>query len=862
MSEFETPMMLQYKKIKEQYSDCLLFFRLGDFYELFLEDAEIGAKVLNITLTSRDRGKDGRIPMAGVPYHAADTYLAKLVEAGYKVAICEQISEPSGGVLVDREVVRIVTPGTILSDSTLMHCRNNYLVSISKAANAIAFAFSDISTGEFVFSEISYIKENLADIVSQEIGRFQPSECILSNDLYNDPVFLKYLTNNPDPNIYPFHNWDLYAADYKTSKKYIQDHFKISNLHAFSLEGKEAACQAVAALLAYLKHTQKNHVNHIKKIGQYKALKSVEIDKSTLTNLELFSTLRDNSKSGTLYNTLDRTKTAMGARLLRKWLMQPSSDLAEINYRLEIVDYLKKQRDLRKNIVSDLNNIMDIERLFSKLSVGLGNARDLVNLKNSLVTVLSLKGKLADPIFSKFNNSLSVDLKNAIAPVDKYITDDPPVDLKEGGLIKTGVSSKIDQLRTRVYHSKEWISRLEKDERTRSGITSLKVKYNKVFGYYIEISNSNLEYVPENYIRKQTLVNAERYITPELKEQEELVLSASEELKNLEYDLFLEVVQEVLKCIDTVQNSAEATAILDCLVTFADTAERNNYVRPNMTTDGVIDIKNGRHPVIELLIENQQFVPNDVCLDNSENQLLLITGPNMAGKSVYIRQVAVLVLMAHIGSFIPATEASISLVDRIFVRSGASDVISKGLSTFMVEMIEAAYILNHATKDSLIVMDEIGRGTSTYDGISIASAIAEYLVTGYSSGGPKTLFATHYHELQNLESQLTGVKNFQVIVKHENGTPVFLHKVVTGGASHSFGVAVAKMAGVPDQIISRAKILLRSYENGDAELPSIIYDNAAIENSPITEKLKEIDPQKITPIEALNILVDLKKLTE
>lgn len=864
---FQTEMMQQYTRLKQQHDDCLLFFRLGDFYELFLEDAKIGAKVLDITLTARDRGKDGKVPMAGVPYHALDSYLSKLVKSGYKVAICEQVSEPSAGKLVDREVVRIVTPGTLIDEKALDNKSNNYIVSVSPYENKLGIAVADISTGEFKAAQHVYEKDE-QQILVQELTKFSPTECVISADLYNDPFFLNKLVFDRKLNIFPFHNWPLFAADEATARKVLEDHFNVKSLHAYSLHEEPAALVASAGLLGYLKHTQKGNVTHIKKLYKYNADKSVVLDRATINNLEIFKTLRDGSNKGSLVSALDNTKTSMGSRLLKRWLTYPLSDINQINNRLSAVEYFISNRSLRKSIESNLENAFDIERLVSKISLSLGNGRDLVRLKISLTESLNIKNQISSTNISyldNLQNDITKNVSTVVNLIEKYIVDEPPIEITEGNLIKSGVHKKLDELRQSISKSKSWIAQLEEKEREKTGISTLKVSYNKVFGYYIEVSKTKSDDVPKSYIRKQTLVNAERFITPELKEKEELVLSADEKINKLEHELFKEIVNEILKYIDDLYLAANCVATIDCLINFSNIAEKYNYCKPKINKNGKLDVLASRHPVVEQLTQHNTFVPNDVLLDTKEDQLAIITGPNMAGKSVYIRQVALLVLLAHIGSYVPAKSARISLVDRIFVRSGASDVITEGLSTFMVEMIEAAYILNHATKDSLIVMDEIGRGTSTYDGISIASAIAQYLVTNFKDEGPKTLFATHYHELQYLADKYPKIRNIQMAVKHENGEPVFLHKVVEGGASKSFGLSVAKMAGVPDLVTQNASDILDTLENGESLKNNTSKNKKVIEIeknviNPAVQKIKEIDVNSLTPLDALNLLSELKEL--
>ncbi|MBI5123700.1 DNA mismatch repair protein MutS [Candidatus Roizmanbacteria bacterium] len=871
--DFSTPMMKQYLAIKKQYPDCLLFYRMGDFYELFLEDAHIGARILNITLTGKSNGKNGRIPMAGVPYHAVDSYLAKLVKAGYKVAICEQLSPPNKKGLVERDVVRIVTPGTVMDENQLSKKENNYIISLLTAENTIALAVADISTGYFAVSQIT--TKNVEQTIKNELARLNPAECILPENLYNDPDFLKVLQTEKNFNIFPLAKWDVFAGN---AQKILKNHFNVVTLAGFGIENKNLALQAAAVLLSYLQETQKGTVAHIKKIQNITSTDTLLLDRSTVLNLELFLTLREHNTQGSLLGVLDETATAMGGRLLKYWLKNPLVKREEIIKRHEAVEELLKKRSQRLELQTILKNVNDIERLLARLAVGLGNGRDLVNLKTSLQTIVEIK-----KLLTNFENSLikslakQIQTKNGIEDlmhlITKYIMPEPPISIRVGGIIQTRISKELDNLRKIVNGSRDWILEMEQKEKVATGIASLKVRFNQVFGFYIEISKANLAAVPQHYTRKQTLVNAERFITPELKKQEEIILTAEEKINELEYQIFQEVLQQILKKTVLLQEASESIAIFDCLLNFAFLAEKNNYVRPKLLYSGELIIKGGRHPVVEKLLEETQFVPNDIILDNVSQQLLLITGPNMAGKSVLIRQVALIVLLNQIGSFVPAEKAHLSLVDRIFVRSGASDVITSGLSTFMVEMVETAHILNHATKNSLIIMDEIGRGTSTYDGISIAWAVAEYLVSGGQI--PKTLFATHYHELQILEEQYPKqIKNFHMAVADQRGDPIFLHTILPGGASHSFGVAVAKLAGIPESVIKRANELLRELEKRNPtkssswlaqELPS----NSKIAQTPqndvskladhlIHKELENLDIANMTPLDALNKLSELK----
>lgn len=856
--EFSTPMMKQYAAIKRQYEDCLLFFRLGDFYELFLEDAKTGSEVLDITLTSRPKGKDGRIPMAGVPYHAVDNYIAKLVKAGYKVAICEQISEPDSRGIVEREVVRVITPGTVLDEKALEKKENNFLISLALESDHLSISSVDISTGMLITNQVSF--DNLAPVIADLLAKINPTECILSESLYNDPEILKTLKLQKNLNIYPFRDWPSSVSD---AANILKTHFKLKTLESFDIADKPLSIISCAALISYLKQTQKDKIGHIKKIVTNQDGKFVSLDRSTIINLELFSTIRDHEARGTLLQVLDQTKTAMGGRMLKIWMKYPLNDKVQISKRLDSVEEFESDNHLRNLLQDKLSEVNDIERVLSRLSVGIGNARDLITLKESLTRVLSIKHKLVNTnakLTQQIQKNISTKLKNVVNLVETIILPEPAFEPKEGGIIQDGVSSKLDKLRKIVGSGQEFVLDLEKKEREKTGIGNLKVRYNQVFGFYIEISKANAHLAPKYFMRKQTLVNAERFITPELKKQEEIILTAQDQIKKLEFEIYTKLLQQILAFTDQIQTACDAIASLDCLVSFAQIARENNYVRPKILYSGEIKIKKGRHPVVEQLVDEISFVPNGVRLGRIDHQLLVITGPNMAGKSVYIRQVALIVFMAQIGSFVPAQSAHISLVDKIFVRSGASDVITSGLSTFMVEMVETAFILNHATRDSLIIMDEIGRGTSTYDGISIAWAVAEFLVK--TKNAPKTLFATHYHELQSLSSKYPKkIKNYHLAVDEDAGEPVFLHTVMPAGASHSFGVAVAKLAGVPQEVVDRAYQILESLEQRDS--PRIQSQKPTIKvKSNIEKELEKIDVNKITPIEALNLLSKLKSNVE
>lgn len=813
---FTTPMMQQYAALKREHPDHLLLYRLGDFYELFLEDAEIAARILQIVLTKRPRGKDGDIPMAGVPYHAVDRYMHKLIQAGYKIALCEQVSDPREKGLVQRAVVRIITPGTVLDEKSLPQKEHNYIMSVvvagSLAKKAVGIAVADLSTGSFQITHIACSAEEVGHIVVRELQRFQPSEVLLNDENYNTPELLHAMRTHATTNITRLTDWSQYThrADDK-----LKQHFGVSHLHGFGLDKQATTAQAAAALLGYLKYTQKGNVGHVRSIRFYQTDETVALDASTVSNLELFTTLHENAYAGSLLSVIDQTHTAMGGRLLREWLRRPLRDIQAIEERLACVEYFLQQRRVREKVRDTLSQLYDIERLVSRLSVGIGNAADLINIASSLEHAQQLSITLQNehaPALKPILSQIAPEIQKIISTIRTRIVEEPPIDVRGGRLIQKGIHTELDELRGLASGGKEWLMKLEEAEKQRTGIGTLKVRFNKVFGYYIEISKGVADKVPPEYMRKQTLVNAERFITPELKEYEDKILTAEERIFQLEYELFNETVQCVLTDTEFLQQTSQALAQLDCLAGFAELADKGHYSKPAITNTGSIQIDNGRHPVVEHLLTGGQFVPNSVTLDHGTHQLHIITGPNMAGKSVFIRQVALITLMAHIGSFVPAQRATISLVDRIFVRSGASDMITSGLSTFMVEMVETAYILNHATSKSLIILDEIGRGTSTYDGISIAWAVAEYVVTHWKKG-PKTLFATHYHELQELEDVHPAyIKNYHMAVEDHKGVPIFLHRVVPGGASHSYGIAVARLAGVPGSVIETAQKKLHTLE--------------------------------------------------
>ncbi len=863
--EFSTPMMKQYLAIKSNYKDCLLFYRMGDFYELFLDDAHIGAKVLGITLTSRSKGKDGRIPMAGVPYHAVDGYLAKLVKAGYKVAICEQLSEATGKGLVERDVVRIVTPGTVLDEKALEKKENNYILALTIKDTKIGVAFSDLSTGEFLVDEQDHNDPFIP--LSALIDHYHPVECLISSALYENTQVLRNLKKNNRMHLTRISTWQSQA---RNARKTLMTHFGLHTLESFEVHSLPLAQESASILLSYLSDTQKGKIAHIKKITRIRSGAQVVVDRATQINLELFSTIREHDTRGSLLSVIDETHTAMGGRMLKHWILEPLSLHQSICERLNAVEFLQKDTKVLKKIESQLDSIHDIERMISRLSVGIGNARDLINLKNALNEILKIceciKSRPFPFLTALFELESEASFSHVLVKItkciDQKILPEPKVTLKEGDLIAPGVNKRLDSLRALLSSGEEWIQLFEKQEKESTKIQSLKVRFNGVFGYYIEITTANLHLAPKRYTRKQTLVNGERFITEELKEYEGKILTAREEINRIEYELYQNVLQEVLEHTVSIQKAANAIGILDCLCSFATVSKKHNYCKPKMLFSNEIRIEDGRHPVVERLLTESPFVPNSVHLNSHKSQLLIITGPNMAGKSVFVRQVALIVLLSHIGCFVPARTAYIGVVDRIFVRSGASDVITSGLSTFMVEMVETASILHNATEKSLIVMDEIGRGTSTYDGISIAWAVASFLATSQNPH-PKTLFATHYHELQELaDTYPIQIQNYHMSVIEENDEPIFAHSIVQGKSTSSFGIAVARKAGVPDEVIKIAEKKLhelehaREFDHTNIKKKEKIPDTRT---STLEKTITALDISNLTPLDALNTLSSLQK---
>ncbi|HHY42226.1 MAG TPA: DNA mismatch repair protein MutS [Thermoanaerobacterales bacterium] len=859
----DTPMMSQYKEIKSKYSDYIVFFRLGDFYEMFFEDAYICSKELDIALTSRD--PQNKVPMAGVPYHTANQYISKLVSKGYKVVICEQVEDPKlAKGIVKREVVKIVTPGTITDLSALEDNKNNYLGCIIKQNDKFGLAFVDLMTGEFDITEI--VSSYPFHEVINEVSRFEPRECLVTERLAKEKPFNKNLRENLK--IY----FTVKGEDFFEEEVFnlLISHFgkeKIANL-----DDKKLALKAAGASLKYLNETQKLNLSHINSISYYQNCDYMILDYTCRKNLEITESLRDGKKVGSLLWVLDKTSTAMGARLLRKWLERPLIDILRIKQRQDAVEELLSDFFLRSDIKELLKNTHDLERLTGKLVCGNANARDLLAIKTAIMKLPKIKqvllkcdSKLLNHIYEQLDT-----LEDVYELLDKAISEDPPLTIKEGDIIKEGYNSEIDLLRKAAREGKAWIANLESKERERTGIKSLKIGFNKVFGYYIEVTKSNLAMVPEDYIRKQTLVNSERYITEQLKEYEELILNSKEKLQELEYNIFCKVRNQVIDEIPRLKHSAYYLAMLDVLVSLAEVAYKNNYVKPEIMLNDEINITDGRHPVVELTLKDELFIPNDTHINCKDSLISIITGPNMAGKSTYMRQVALIVIMAQIGSFVPAKKAQICIVDRIFTRIGAADNLAMGQSTFMVEMMEVANILNNATEKSLLILDEVGRGTSTFDGLSIAWAVLEFIQEKLKC---KTLFATHYHELTALRN-LKGIKNYKITVKEKDEDIIFLRKIVPGETDKSYGIQVAKLAGVPNSVINRAKKFLASLEQNKTDnkvaLPEIAVtnDNAAkdnqlslehYKNQEIIEKIKALNIDTTTPLEALNFLHSIKR---
>ncbi len=869
-----TPMMQHYLATKEAYKDCILFYRLGDFYEMFFDDAKIVSKELELTLTGKSCGTKERAPMCGVPYHAAETYLNRLVKKGYKVAICEQVEDPKTAKgIVKRDVIRIVTPGTNTDSQSLDESKNNYIMCIVYVADKYGISIADVSTGDYFVTEVDTERKLL-----DEINKYSPAEIICNEAFYMSGVDLDDIKNRQNICVSALESW--YFSD-DTAVGTLKEHFKIHSLESIGLN--DFACGSIAAgsLLKYLYETQKNSLAHMTSIHPYVTGKFMIIDSSTRRNLELVETLREKSKRGSLLWVLDKTKTAMGARTLRSYIEQPLIDKAAITERLDAVTELNSHAITREELREYLNPIYDLERLITRVTYQTANPRDLIAFKNSIHMLPPIKTLLNDfksPLLIKIQEQLDA-LEDIFAMIENGIIEEPPLLMHDGGIIKEGYHEEVDRLRKAKTEGKQWLAELESKEREKTGIKNLKIKFNKVFGYYLEVTNSYKELVPDYFTRKQTLANAERYITPELKELEDVILGAEDKLTVLEYELFRTIRESIAAEVVRIQKTAKAVAHLDVLASLAYVAEQNHYCRPKLNENGTIDIKGGRHPVVEKMIHNDMFISNDTYLDNHKQRISIITGPNMAGKSTYMRQSALIVLMAQIGSFVPADSANIGIVDRIFTRVGASDDLASGQSTFMVEMTEVANILRNATSDSLLILDEIGRGTSTFDGLSIAWAVVEH-ISNPKLLGAKTLFATHYHELTELEGKLNNVNNYCIAVKEKGDDIVFLRKIVPGGADKSYGIQVAKLAGLPDSVLERAKVIVEELSANDISdiAKNIQVDTAGkkkknqldevdmtqmslfdtVKDDDIIAELGSIDISHLTPIEAMNKLYELQ----
>ncbi|MEE0550543.1 MAG: DNA mismatch repair protein MutS [Lachnospiraceae bacterium] len=867
-------MMQHYLKTHEEYKDCILFYRLGDFYEMFFDDAKVVSKELELTLTGKSCGAEERAPMCGIPYHAAETYLTRLVKKGYKVAICEQVEDPKlAKGMVKREVTRVVTPGTTLNAQALDETKNNYIMCIAYIGDHYGISSADITTGDYYVTEVDSERKLL-----DEVNKYQPTEIICNEAFYISGIDIDDMKNRMGIVIYSLDAW--YFSD-ETAQMTLKDHFKVRDLEGLGLADYDSGVVAAGALLKYLYETQKTTLSNLVAIHPYTTGKFMIIDSSTRRNLELVETLREKQKRGSLLWVLDKTRTAMGARTLRSFVEQPLIERTEIEERYDAIDEFNTNAITREEIREYLNPVYDLERLITRVTYQTANPRDLIAFRNSIHMLPPIKTLMSDfqsPLLKRLYEQLDT-LDELYELIERSIAEEPPLTLHDGGILKEGYNEEVDRLRKAKTDGKSWLADLEAKEREKTGIKNLKIKYNKVFGYYLEVTNSFKDLVPDYFTRKQTLANAERFITPELKELEDVILGAEDKLIVLEYELFREVRQKVADEVVRIQKTAKAVAQIDVLASLATVAEQNNYCRPKLNEKGLIDIKGGRHPVVERMIQNEMFVANDTYLDNGSNRVSIITGPNMAGKSTYMRQSALIVLMAQIGSFVPAKSAKIGIVDRIFTRVGASDDLASGQSTFMVEMSEVANILRNATSNSLLILDEIGRGTSTFDGLSIAWAVVEH-ISNPRLLGAKTLFATHYHELTELEGKLNSVNNYCIAVKEKGDDIVFLRKIVKGGADKSYGIQVAKLAGVPDNVIERAKEIVEELSNND--ITEIVQNISAegsskrskpkldevdleqislldtMDNDTILNELKELDLGQMTPIEAMNKLYELQ----
>ena len=872
MEEQLTPMMQKYIETKKEYADCILFYRLGDFYEMFFEDAKCVSKELELTLTGKSCGLKERAPMCGVPFHSAEGYITRLVSKGYKVAVCEQVEDPKlAKGLVKREVIRVVTPGTNCNLTSLDEGRNNYLMGIVSMDDLYGLSVVDVTTGEYLLTEVDTSGKLL-----DEINKFMPSEIICNDSFYISGIDLEDLSGRMGISISAL---APHYFDEELCEKALCRHFSVSSLDGLGLKDYSIGITAAGAVMEYLMETQKNSLAHILSLVPYQTGKYMILDRNTRRNLELVETLREKQKRGSLLWVLDKTKTAMGARKLRSSLEQPLIDKDEIVKRHDAIDELNENMITREELREYLNPIYDLERLLSKISYKSANPRDLTAFHSSLQMlphILFLCQNFKSRLFQEFSQKLDP-LEDLCSLIASAIEEEPPLTLHDGGIIRDGYDGQVDKLRAAKSDGKTWLATLETEERERTGIKNLKIKFNRVFGYYLEVTNSYKQLVPENWIRKQTLANSERYTTERLKELEDVVLGAEEKLYNLEYQLFCEIRDHIFTQVDRIQQTARTIAMLDMVMSLAYVAEKNNYVRPSLNEQGILNIREGRHPVIEQMIDHDMFISNDTYLDEDSHRLVIITGPNMAGKSTYMRQTALIILMAQLGSFVPAAAADISLVDRIFTRVGASDDLASGQSTFMVEMTEVANILHNATKNSLIILDEIGRGTSTFDGLSIAWAVVEHIVDKKNIGA-KTLFATHYHELTELEGKLDGVQNYYIAVKEDGEDIVFLRKIAKGGADKSYGIQVAKLAGVPENVLKRAREIAINLEGGmqtmvpvglaasqetkaDGFAPqqemaqlSIFDAVTSFRSEDILFELRDIDLTRVTPMDAINLI--------
>ena len=853
-----TPMMQQYMETKKQYQDCILFYRLGDFYEMFFDDALTASKELEITLTGKACGLEERAPMCGIPYHAVEGYLTKLVSKGYKVAICEQMEDPKlAKGLVKREVIRIVTPGTNLNVQSLEESKNNFLMCITYTPTKIGISVADVTTGDYYLTEVEDLKK-----LNDELMKYEPSEIVCNEaflvsgfDVDNLKTKYHISVNALEPHIF----------DDEGCKRILLRHFKVNTLIGLGIEDFPVGMIAAGALLQYLYDTQKTDLAHFTHIYPYLTNKYMLLDSATRRNLELAETLRDKQKRGSLLWVLDKTKTAMGGRLLRSMLEQPLIDKAEMEKRLDAIEELCKDSVSRDEIREYLNPIYDLERLLSKVTYKTANPRDFIAFRNSLEMLPAIK-KVLKAFEKEELTSIEKEidgLEDIYQLILNSIEEEPPITIREGGMIKDGFDETIDMLRRAKHDGKKWLAELEEQDRERTGIKNLRIKYNKVFGYYFEVTNSYKDLVPDDYIRKQTLANAERYTTPRLKELEDTILNAEDKLTTLEYDLFCKIRESIAMELERIQRTAKAIARLDVYASLSLVSERNHYVRPKLNEKGVIDIKDGRHPVVEQMINNDMFIANDTYLDNGSHCISIITGPNMAGKSTYMRQAALIVLMAQVGCFVPAKSANIGIVDRIFTRVGASDDLASGQSTFMIEMNEVANILRNATSNSLLILDEIGRGTSTFDGLSIAWAVIEH-ISNRKLLGAKTLFATHYHELTELEGKMSNVNNYCIAVKECGDDIVFLRKIIKGGADRSYGIQVAKLAGVPDMVIDRAKEIVDQLTDNDIteKIQSIAVDVKGDSKAKKQPKLDEVDLAQMSLFDTVTDEDVLKELME